>query len=248
MGYLIWQGQTPSAQLAHQHDPGEHGGIIVPVGQEHYHVEALLAEGGVLKLFTLANDQTQVMTVPTQTVMAYVRTPENSAAVPIELKAVPQPGDPAGQTSQFEGQIPLELVGSKLMFVVPSITMGQKRYRFGFAMQDSHESLMPRKVTDAAERELYLTPGGKYTEADIRANGSQPASQRYRGFHSEHDMHPKRGDTVCPITGTKSNPKCTWVVGGKQYAFCCPPCIDEFVKLAKQQPDKVLEPGKYVEP
>jgi hypothetical protein len=246
IAYAAWRSNPPAALPDHRHDPGEHGGLIVAVGQDHYHVEALLAEGGVFKLFTLAQDQSRVLSVPLQTITAYVRSPEMVEAVPVPLAATPQVGDPTGQTSAFEGQLPLELVGSRLLVVVPSITIGTNRYRFGFATQDTHASQMPRKVTDAAERELYLTPGGKYSAADIQANGSQTASQRYRAFRSEHDMHPQSGEQVCPITNTKSNPKCTWVVNGKRYSFCCPPCIDEFVQLAKQHPEKILEPEEYV--
>ncbi len=73
------------------------------------------------------------------------------------------------------------------------------------------------------------------------------ASEKYRGFRSEHDLHPQPGDTVCPITGTKANPKCAWIVGGQRYTFCCPPCIDEFVKLAKERPEQILAPGEYIE-
>ncbi len=113
--------------------------------------------------------------------------------------------------------------------------------------QDEHEAEMPRKITDAAERELYLTPGGKFTAADILANGSMTASQKYRAFHSMHDMNPAAGDTICPITHTKANPKCTWVVGGKHYMFCCPPCIDEFVKLAKEHPEQIQDPTDYAQ-
>jgi YHS domain-containing protein len=35
-------------------------------------------------------------------------------------------------------------------------------------------------------------------------------------------------------------------VGGKTYEFCCPPCVEEFVKLAKEQPEEVKEPADYV--
>jgi YHS domain-containing protein len=61
-----------------------------------------------------------------------------------------------------------------------------------------------------------------------------------------HDLKPKQGDKICPITLTKANPKFTWVVGGKEYAFCCPPCVDEFVKAAKEHPDEIKEPRDYV--
>jgi hypothetical protein len=38
---------------------------------------------------------------------------------------------------------------------------------------------------------------------------------------------------------------CSWIIGGQKYTFCCPPCIDEFVKLAKADPTKILPPEKY---
>ena len=114
------------------------------------------------------------------------------------------------------------------------------------APQASQPESMPDKIVNADEQKLYLTPGGKYTVADIKANGNVTASVKFQGFMSAHDMHPKAGDKICPVTMTKANPKCTWIVDGKAYEFCCPPCVDEFVKLAKETPDEIKEPGEYV--
>jgi YHS domain-containing protein len=233
--------------IVHRHVPGSHGGTIVPVGHDHFHVEALFVEGGVLKLFTLGQDQTQVETVPTQKITAYVRTPQSTGAIALTLQSKPQPEDPPGQTSQFEGQLPLELVGSQLHVTVPSITIGEKRYRFDFLTRDDHAATMPQKVTSEAERQLYLTPAGKLTAADIKANGSQTPSQKYAGFMSAHDMHPVAGDAICPVTRTKANAKCSWIIDGKKYTFCCPPCIDEFVKLAKEHPEQIQDPREYAQ-
>jgi YHS domain-containing protein len=245
--YGAWTWWHTPLQVDHRHDPGAHGGIIVAVGYDHYHVEALFTEGGGFKLFPLGQDQARVMTVPVQKITAYVRSPEITEAVPVTLEATPQPDDPPGQTSAFAGQLPLELIGARLLVVVPSITINNVRYRFSFMNQDEHQAEMPRKVTDEAERQLYLTPGGKLTAADIQANGSQTASQKYRGFRSVHDMHPSAGDLICPVTQTKANSNCTWIVNGKQYQFCCPPCIDEFVKLAKEYPEQIREPRDYIQ-
>ena len=82
--------------------------------------------------------------------------------------------------------------------------------------------------------------------ADIAANGQATASQRYAGFQAKHDTNPQPGDLLCPITGTKANPRCSWVINGAEYFFCCPPCIDEFVRLAKQgqslpSPDRLVK-------
>lgn len=107
---------------------------------------------------------------------------------------------------------------------------------------------MPAKVTDAEERELYLTPGGAYTEADVAASGRRTASAAYPNFRASHDADPRPGDPVCPVTRTKADPRCSWVVGGRAYTFCCPPCIDEFVRLAKAYPGRVRSPAEYVQP
>ncbi len=108
------------------------------------------------------------------------------------------------------------------------------------------DDAMPVGVGADEERALYLTPGGIYTEADIKANGSMTAGDKYKGKMAKHDMKPKAGDKVCPITMTKANPKFTWIIGGKTYEFCCPPCIDEYVLLAKTSPKEVLDPSEYV--
>lgn len=99
---------------------------------------------------------------------------------------------------------------------------------------------------EAQERSLYLTPGGAYTEADIRANGTEPPLEKYRGIISSHDLNPQKGDYLCPITKTKANSKFSWVIGGKTYYFCCPPCIEEFVKQAKEHPESILPPEAYI--
>jgi len=101
-------------------------------------------------------------------------------------------------------------------------------------------------VGSSKERELYLTPGGIYTAADIKANGNQLPTQKFRGVRVSHDLKPKPGDRICPITLTKANPGYTWVVGGKAYLFCCPPCVEEFVTKAKTDPAGIKAPEDYV--
>ncbi len=227
----------------HGHQPGEHGGIIVPLGQDHYHAEALFTEDGKLKLFMLGKDESQVIDIEFQELTVYVRQANDGSSKEMVLKPDPRPGDAEGRTSVFSGDLPDGLAPEVLLVVVPTIQINDVRYRFSFA---TTEPLMPRKITDDAERELYLTPGGVYTEADIAANGAVTASEKYASFRSEHDSQPKAGDLICPITSTKANPSCTWIVGGKEYQFCCPPCVDEFVTRAKEKPNTIREPAEYV--
>lgn len=115
-----------------------------------------------------------------------------------------------------------------------------------FGVEGSLEPEMPTKVVAEAERELYLTPGGIYTMEDIEANDGLTSSQKFVGFMATHDFNPQLGDILCPVTRTKGNPECTWVIGGQEYQFCCPPCIDEFVMMAKDRPESIGPPEDYI--
>ncbi len=233
----------------HGHKPGAHGGIIVSLGRDSYHVEAIFSNDGVLRLYTLGKDENRIYEVDSQDLVAYVKAIGAPDSAPIELKPEPQQGDSPGKTSQFVGQLPERLWGNNLEVTVPNINISGERFRLGFATltEADDQDTMPSKVTNDEERDLYLTPGGIYTDADIAINGNITASQKFRGFMSAHDMHPKAGDAICPVTLTKANSKCSWVVGGKTYEFCCPPCVDEFVKLAKSNPAQVKAPQEYVQ-
>ena len=105
---------------------------------------------------------------------------------------------------------------------------------------------MPPPVADAEERNLYLLPAGKYTSADIVANGNLLPSEKFRGFRPQHDFQPQPGDRLCPITRTKASRECMWIVDGQTYEFCCPPCIAEFVRQAKEQPEHIRPPKTYL--
>ena len=241
---------TASAPEAeeHGHKAGAHGGIIVSLGRDSYHVEAIVTSTGELRLYTLGNDESRVIDVEIQDLVAYVKPSGGSDSTSIEIKPQPQPGDSAGKASVFVAQLPEPLVGQSIDVTVPNITVAGERFRLGFTTKSElHGSeAMPAKVADEAEKNLYLTPGGLYTQADIEANGNVTVSQKFATFQAAHDLNPKVGDKICPVTLTKANPKCSWIVGGKKYEFCCPPCVDEFVKLAKSKPEEVNEPDHYV--
>lgn len=239
---------TPKSD-EHAHKPGTHGGSILEIGRDNYHAEAVFERGGKIRLYMLGKDEAKVMEVEDQTLTAYIRVQGENDASSLLFKPEPQPDDAAGKTSQFLAQVPRDLVGRTVDVTIPSIRIAGERFRIGFtnaALARHDEDDMPTKVSDEEERKLYLTAGGKYTEADIRANGNMTATQKFRGVMAAHDLKPRPGDRVCPITFTKANPKFTWIVGGKPYEFCCPPCVDEFVQLAKEKPEEVQEPTAYV--
>lgn len=233
----------------HGHKPGAHGGIIVEIGRDNYHAEAVFEKGGLLKLFMLGKDEAKIVDVESQTLKAYVKEEAGAEAVEMDLQPVPRPGDKSGRTSQFVGKLPVDLAGKALTVTIPIIAIDGERFRIGFTSTSAkHDSTvpMPNAVSLAEEQELYLKPGGRYSLEDIKANGNVTASQKFKGIAARHDLKPKAGENICPITLTKANPKFTWIVGGKAYEFCCPPCVDEFVALAKSNPELIKAPEEYV--
>lgn len=239
---------TPAANSEeHGHKANAHGGIMVSLGRDSYHAEAVFEKGGVLRLYTLGKEESRVIDVEKQTLKGFVKAEGESEAEQFTLESEPQDGDAEGRTSQFVGTLPKGLWGQNLDVTVPNIVISGERFRLGFkSTPEQHDEGMPDKIADDQERQLYLTPGGKYTEADIKANGGVTATTKFKGLKSSHDMFPKPGDKICPITKTKANPKFVWVVDGKSYEFCCPPCVDEFVKTAKATPDEIKQPTDYV--
>ncbi|MBI1346263.1 hypothetical protein GC163_08225 [bacterium] len=235
------------AESDHAHKPGSHGGIIVPIGTDSYHAEAVIEKGGAFRLLTLGKDESRIQEVDEQPIKAYVKVVGQPDAVPVDLIATPQEGDAPGQTSQFSGELPEELRGQSLEITIPNIRINGERFRVGFTTQtETLSEEMPASLPAAEEQTLYLTPGGKYTEADIAANGNVTASQKFKGMLSSHNAKPNPGDKICPISMTKANSKFTWIIGGMPYQFCCPPCVDEFVKLAKEHPEEVKTPDTYI--
>ncbi len=45
----------------HGHKPGAHGGIIVSLGRDSYHVEVIFANNGALRLYTLGKDENRIL-------------------------------------------------------------------------------------------------------------------------------------------------------------------------------------------
>jgi hypothetical protein len=234
----------------HEHGVGANGGLIVPLGRESYHIEPVFEPHGVLRLYLLGADESRIQETQRQTLTAYVKPVGGRDTVPLEIESEPQEGDADGMTSRFKGLLPETLRGVEVEVTIPNLRIEGERFRVGFSSvrPDGHpEAKMPAAASDDQAAELFLTPGGKYTEADITANGRLTAKQKFSTFVAKHDMHPKAGDAICPITETKANPKCAWVIGGQTYEFCCPPCVEEFVRMAKESPDQIRDPGDYVQ-
>jgi hypothetical protein len=231
----------------HGHKPGQHGGTIVEIGRDNYHAEAVFGDKGEVKLYMLAKDEAQVQEVELQTLDASAKAEGELKGVPMKLAPAPRPDDSKGKTSVFVGTLPEPLRDKRAEVTVTTIRIEGGRFRFSFRNYQPGQHGMPAPISGEKMKKLYATAKGKYTEADIKANGvGVTAVDRYGNEMTEHDDMPKKGDKICPISKTKANPKITWVVGGKTYEFCCTPCINEFVKKAQDKPEQIKEPEEYV--
>ena len=239
---------TPKPEEEHGHKPGAHGGILVSLGRDSYHAEAVFEKGRKVRLYMLGKEETRVQEVDVQDLTGFVTAEGSTEAVPLAFKPEPQPGDSKGKTSLFVATLPEETAGKKVQVTINNITVAGERFRIGFGNEVlAHaDDAMPVKKVAGEEAGLFLTPGGLYTAADIAANGKAIPAVKYNGIRPTHDAQPKAGEKICPISETKANPKFTWVVGGKTYEFCCVPCIEEFVSTAKEKPDRIKEPSEYV--
>lgn len=113
--------------------------------------------------------------------------------------------------------------------------------------EDAWMKQRDREDHKRVEQSLFTQPSGLYTQTDIDLNGKRAPVDKFAGIASRHDFMPQAGDFVCPITQTKANASFPWYLNGKKYLFCCPPCIEEFVRMAKDEPDKIKSPDFYVQ-
>ncbi len=234
----------------HAHQPSQRGGTLIPIGSDRYHAEAVFEKGGSLRFYLLGQDETKVQETKAEILKGFFRTEDEREWTAITFQPEPQSGDRPGQTSVFVGQLPKDVMNKTIIVSLRSLAVGGERFRVGFKsphIERSEHTSMPAKVADDDEKKLYLTPSGLYTLADIKANGNQTGSQKFKGLKPNHDAKPSKGDLLCPISLTKANPQFSWVIGGKTYQFCCPPCVDEFLSLAKEKPDEIKDPSFYIQ-
>ena len=235
--------REPDAQ--HLHRAGSWGGVLSSLDQDQYHVEAVVEASGLLSVFVLGSDETRLQEVPDQVLTAYVKSPGLEASTAIVLQPDPLPGDASGMTTRFSGNLPQRLRSRAMYVVMPGLQIDTERFAVRFFLPESEPPPMPSPVSDNEAKELYLTAGGAYTEQDVIANGRTTAAQKYQGFRAAHDPNPEPGARVCPISDTKAHPQCQWIIAGETYYFCCPPCIDEFLVLAKESPEQILAADRY---
>jgi hypothetical protein len=247
-------------QVAHkQDDHGEapHGGTIFEFAKGHAEFVVDHSKKQVT-VYILGEDLKKNDPIPAAKLLLSFKNPQFQT----DLVAAPQVGDPTGKSSrfvathdnfgkeqEFEGTVSGEIDGKP--YLGDFKEEDHKDHKDG---KDNKKTMTPvdahgRAVAAAPSGEeatLYLTPGGIYTAADIKANGNTTVSVKYKDLKVSHDIKPAVGDKLCPVTLTKANANLTWVIGGKKYEFCCPPCVEELVTLAKTKPDEVKAPETYI--
>jgi YHS domain-containing protein len=231
------------------HSNGPHGGNVIDFGP--YHAE-LTVDQTTKKatIYILDSSIKNAVPIAADKLQLSIKSPQFQ----VDMLADPQPGEAKGKSSRFSAVH--ENFGKKQEFegTVSGVLDG-KPYLGDFDVKDHKDGDKHGKHEDAPktddglarERALFLTPGGIYTAADIAANGNTIPSIKYRGISWEHADDLKPGDKVCPITVNKADSKCTWIVNGKTYEFCCTPCLDKFVKWAKNEPGKIKAPEEYIQ-
>jgi hypothetical protein len=234
----------------HDHGPGPHGGTIIEFGQWHGEF-TVNHKSQETTIYILGEDAKTAVPVKADTLLLSIKDPQFQ----VELKAVPVDGEPKGMSSRYIGKH--EKLGKEQEFAgtlsgeidgTPYAGDFKEKLQSHDHKHDKKESSKssPKPETDAREAKVFLTSGGIYTRADIEKNGHTVPSIKFKGVFWSHDDNLKVGDKICPVTDNKADPQCSWWVDGKKYEFCCPPCLEKFVKWAKESPEKVKAPGDYV--
>jgi hypothetical protein len=113
----------------HGHKAGAHGGIMVSLGRDSYHVEAVVESDGTIRLYTLGKDETRVIDVESQSLKGFVKAEGDADSKSIAFEPSPQDGDAENKTSLFVGKLPSELIGRKLDVTIPNIRIAGERFR-----------------------------------------------------------------------------------------------------------------------
>ncbi len=236
----------------------KHAGHVERIGERF--METTIQKGGIVHVSFLDKDESTLFPIQATELTAQAQPIHQDIQVStFTLKGQPTAGEAPGTASTFTGPLPDDLNGRTITLSV-NVPMDGKTYRVTFNQnrhEDDHKTpitakmlpsgkvVMPDGLAPDAEKRLFLTAGGAYTEKDIEQNRNLVPSVKFRGFEASHDMNPQPGDRICPITKTKINPIISWVIGGRRYGFCCPPCIGDYLKKVKKNPKELKPTSAY---
>lgn len=233
----------------HEHEKGPHGGTIVAINKEdpHYHAEFVVKADGRIRLFLFGDKTNQVVEVRPQTLVAQVREGKKEGPTfSVVLRPAENMSRVPTTTSQFWGRLSPDAVGKRLSFAIKDLEIEGRPFAFLVEVVGHGDHHGDSTTAAEVERKLVLKPGGRYLQSDIDAAKGDSPSMKYKNVESAHTTLLAPGDPLCPVTRLRADSRLTWVVGGKTYQFCCPPCIVEFVALAKEHPDELVLPEDLV--
>lgn len=221
----------------HEHKIGPHGGLVAGVGlNDKLHVE-LVNEKEYTWFYILDEDEKTPVDITNQ-LMQVVFIQER-----ICVEALPVVAGTNIKLNVLQDRAKDNLFVS----VSPNFLFTQAMLRLKVD-NDSYTvtwDLMPIAKPTGEEAEICLKPGGIYTLEDIKANGNIVPSAKYKGFVANH-VNPNKGDWICPITGSRGDERCWWIINGQKYYACCPPCLVNMVQMAKSNTGQLKSAKEYV--
>ncbi len=214
-------------------DIGPHGGPCAEWGNEDFHAEFIVDAGKKqVTVYILDGTAKVAPKIDAAKITEMKLTIIAKPPVPLDLKHDPKESGDKGIAFSATNDAFAKPDGMKVNI---SGKVDDKPY------SGDVEYKAPKKTAN-----LYLTPGGIYTVADIKANGNMTPAEKFKGkkFAHRKDLNP--GDKVCPVTDKKANAECAWIVNGQRYEFCCQPCLDDFIDWAHHDPKQIKDAGEYV--
>ncbi|MBI2806266.1 MAG: hypothetical protein HYX68_14905 [Planctomycetes bacterium] len=206
-------------------------------------MEVLVEADGRIHLFLSGEHTEEAVEVLRQLLIAQVKRQGESGSTSVVLRPAEKPGASDEKTSHFIGRFSPELMESRLSVSIVKLAIDGRDFAFQFELPDRRDG---KKRAAEIERALVLASKGKYTQADVEAAEKQLPSEKYLGIIVVHDLRAKTGDSLCPVTRAKTDPRIRWQVNGRTYQFCCPPCIVEFVGAAQASSKTMVAPEDLV--
>ena len=231
----------------HAHAAAPHGGQVVALvrGDVHYHAELVVEPTGAARLYPLGKELSESVPVEPQHLLVKARPNGVGEEQEFVFRPDPEAAAGGGRTTTFVGRLPGEAVAARVTVRVEGLRIRGEAFDFEFGWDFGRPEEEVRAAYEADQQRIYLTAGGKYTDADIAAAARTTASAKYRGHHAAHAAA-RPGERVCPMTGFRAADALAWRIAGEDYLFCCQPCMDEFVMVAKERPSDVRRASDYV--
>jgi len=229
----------------HPHEKGPHGGMVIAIdkGASHHHGEVLVEEDGRIHLYLSGDQADQPVEVSHQLLIAQAKHASDENPTSLIFRPETKPDATTKRTSHFVGRFNPEMMGGHLSVSVARLEIDGEEVSFQFELPDRHDG--KRRAAELV-RSVVLTPKGQYTWADTEAEKQGVPTEKYRELKVIHDMRPKPGDRLCPVTRAKAAPRIQWQVDGRTYLFCCPPCIVDFIEAARASIKPMIAPEQLV--